>query len=216
VKPTGKDNFDKRCDKMCEVMETLVKNIAAVSTSVKTLLRAQMQAHLPPTCYKCGVVGHLSNQCKGEIDEKKASPTVGKVPFKCYKCGGYGHIARNCPDNKNKNNEKNNEKLPAEKVTGIKGTEDRSMKEHPVYIKAQIGRHMAVCLVDTGSEKCVLPKRMINEAQLEPAECRLFAANRTTINMVGEKTLNVHVGDLTIPTRFVISNNVTEPMLGVN
>jgi len=34
--------------------------------------------------------------------------------------------------------------------------------------------------------------------------------------VVGEKTLNVHVGDLTIPTRFVISNNVTEPMLGVN
>jgi len=26
----------------------------------------------------------------------------------------------------------------------------------------------------------------------------------------------VHVGDLTIPTQFVVSSNVTEPMLGVN
>jgi len=34
--------------------------------------------------------------------------------------------------------------------------------------------------------------------------------------VIGEKTLDKHVGDLTIPTRFVISNNVTEPMLGVN
>jgi len=34
--------------------------------------------------------------------------------------------------------------------------------------------------------------------------------------VVGEKTLDVHVGDLTIPTRFVVSSNVTKPMLGVN
>jgi len=34
--------------------------------------------------------------------------------------------------------------------------------------------------------------------------------------VVGEKTLDVHVGDLTIPTRFVVSSNVTEPMLGIN
>jgi len=31
-----------------------------------------------------------------------------------------------------------------------------------------------------------------------------------------EFTLDVHVGDLTIPTRFVVSDNVTEPMLDVN
>jgi len=54
-------------------------------------------------------------------------------------------MARNCPDNKNKNNEKNNEKLPAENVRGIKGTDDRSMKEHPVYVKAQIGKRETVC-----------------------------------------------------------------------
>jgi len=58
-------------------------------------------------------------------------------------------------------------------------------------------------------------RRLIDKALLEPAECWLFAANGTTINVVGEKTLNVHVGDLTITTRFVISNSVTEPMLGV-
>jgi len=34
--------------------------------------------------------------------------------------------------------------------------------------------------------------------------------------VIGEKTLDVHVGDLTIPTRFVVSSNVTEPMLGIN
>jgi len=128
----------------------------------------------------------------------------------------HGHIARRSSNNKNKNNEKANEKLPGKKVREIKGTNDRSIKEHPVYIKAQIGRRETVCLVDTGSEKCVLPRRLIDEARLEPADCMLFAANGTTINVVGEITLSVQVGDLTIPTRFAISNNVTEPMLGVN
>jgi len=116
----------------------------------------------------------------------------------------------------NKNNEKVNEPLLAESVRGIKGVDDRSMKQHPVYIKAWIGRKDAVCLVDSGSEKCVITRKLINEATMEPARCRLFAANSTTVNVIGEIVLNVHLGDLTIPTRFVVSDSVTEPMLGVN
>jgi len=49
-----------------------------------------------------------------------------------------------------------------------------------------------------------------------PPVVNFFAANGTTINVVGEIFINVHIGDLTIPTRFVLSDNVTEPMLGVN
>jgi len=101
------------------------------------------------------------------MDDKKNSSSDVKVPFICYKCGGFGHIARNCADNKNKNHKKNNEKWPAEKVRRIKGNDERSMKEHPVYIIAQIGRHTTVCLADTGSEKYMLPRRLIDEALLD-------------------------------------------------
>jgi len=90
------------------------------------------------------------------------------------------------------------------------------MKEHPVYIRVRIGRMNAVCLVDTESEKCVITRKLIDEATMEPTGCRLFGANGTTINVIGEIILNVHVGDLTILTRFVVSDSVSEPMLGVN
>jgi len=66
------------------------------------------------------------------------------------------------------------------------------------------------------SEKCVITRKLVDEARMEPVGCRLFAANVTTINGVEEITLNLHVGDLRIPTRFVVSDNVTEPMLGEN
>jgi len=115
-----------------------------VIANAKIPLSAPQQQRAPPTCYKCGVEGHLLNQCKSDADDKKNSSGDGKVPFKCYKCSGFGHIARNCADNKNKNNEKNYEKLPAEKVRGEKGNDERSMKAHLVYINAQIGRQYAL------------------------------------------------------------------------
>jgi len=34
--------------------------------------------------------------------------------------------------------------------------------------------------------------------------------------VVGEVVLNVKIGDLVLPTRFVVSDNITEPMLGVD
>jgi len=60
-----------------------------------------------------------------------------------------------------------------------------------------------------------MPKKLIGDARLEPAECRLFAANGTVINVLGEVMMNIQIGDLVLPTRFVVSDNITEPMLGI-
>jgi len=92
----------------------------------------------------------------------------------------------------------------------------RSMQEHPVYLTATIGRREMNFSVDTGSDNCVIPRRLVDGAQMQPAGCRLFAANGTVINVMGEITLDVCLGDLTFPTNFVASDNVTERMLGSN
>jgi len=44
----------------------------------------------------------------------------------------------------------------------------------------------------------------------------LFAANGTVINVVRDVVMNVNIGELVLPTRFVVSDNITEPMLGVD
>jgi len=104
------------------------------------------------------------------VSDKKPEVNYNKSAFKCYQCGGFGHMAGNCADNKKKNIEKSNDKLTLENVRGIRGEDCRSMKEHPDYIRAQIGKYMTVCLVDTGSEKCVLPGSLIDAMSLEPAD----------------------------------------------
>jgi len=122
---------------MLEIFVNKYGGVASAAVQAVTL----PQPRVKPSCFKCGVKGHFSNQCKKNIaDDEKVTPPDNKAPFKCYNCGGFGHIARKCPDNKNKNNEKVNDKLPAESGRGIKGADGRSMKEHLVYIRARIGR----------------------------------------------------------------------------
>jgi len=57
---------------------------------------------------------------------------------------------------------------------------------------------------------------LIGQARLEPADCRLYAANGTSITVMGEVVLDIRLGVEVIPTRFIVSNNVTEPMLGID
>jgi len=54
-----KDGLDKRYEEMCEAMETLSKSLAAMSAKTSASVSAPQQARPPPTCYKCGVIGHF-------------------------------------------------------------------------------------------------------------------------------------------------------------
>jgi len=87
-------------------------------------------------------------------------------------------MARNCPNVA----KKEDDNTPAENVRVVKGQESRQMRDHPVYLDAHLWKRRVNFLVDTGCERSVMPKRLIGDARLEPAECRLFAANGTVIN----------------------------------
>jgi len=154
-------------------------------------------------------MGHYSTTCP-ELTET-AKKFEGREKMRCYSCQGYGHMARNCP----KAVKKEEDPTPAENVRVVRGPETRQMREHPVYLNAYLGKRRVSFLVDTGCERSVTPKRLVADSRIEQAECRLFAANGTVINVLGETTMDIKIGDLVIPTRFVVSDNITEPMLGV-
>jgi len=140
--------------------------------------------------------------------EAKTPVADVKQPFQCYGCHGFGHMARNSP-NKAKPGVQ-----AAEQVRLVKNTDPRSMLDHPVYLKAYVGRKQLTFLVDTGCDRSIMPSRMVERARLDPAECRLYAANGTTISVLGEVMLDLRVGNEIMPTRFILSNSILEPMLG--
>jgi len=121
-------------------------------------------------------------------------------------------MARNCP----KAEKKKEETTPAENVRGIKGRDTRPMKDHPVYLKAWPGKRGVKFLTDTGFERSVTLRKFIGDSRLELADCRLFAANGTVINVISEVVMNVKIGELVLPMRFVVSDNITKPMLRVD
>jgi len=88
----------------------------------------------------------------------------------------------------------------------VKNTDPRSMLDHPVYLKAYVGRKELTFLVDTGCDRSIMPSRMVGSARLDPAECRLYAANETTISVL--VMLDLRVGNEIMPTRFMLSNSI--------
>ncbi|KAG6438787.1 hypothetical protein O3G_MSEX000224 [Manduca sexta] len=70
-------------------------------------------------------------------------------------------------------------------------------------------------LVDTGSDLCVFPRRLLRERRA-PTSYELIAANGTTIKTYGYADLNLDLGLRRVyPWRFVVAD-VTRPIIGVD
>jgi len=210
------ESINNRCDKICEMLENLFKDkppVNATSLTIDTATAGSVSttptAKANVTCFKCGNLGHYSTTCPEQALGSKRNE--GKGPMRCYACQGFGHMARNCP----KAEKKEQETTPAVNVREIKGPDTRQLKDYPVYLRAWLGKSGVRFLVDTGCERSVTPRKFIGDSRLEPAEYRIFAANGTVINVVSEVVMNIKISELVLPTLFVVSDNITEPMLGV-
>jgi len=73
-----------------------------------------------------------------------------------------------------------------------------------------------VCLVDTGCDRSLLPKRLCATEHLQTSSMRLFAANGSSIAVLGEVTASVRLGSTVILSRFIVSDNIIEPILGID
>ena len=73
-----------------------------------------------------------------------------------------------------------------------------------------------LCLLDSGCEKTVLPARLVPHDQLTPSVQRLQAANETVIPVLGEVRLKVQVGSQWLNLTGVVSDRVTEPLIGID
>jgi len=150
------ESINDRCDKICEMLESMCQDkVPGTAIAQRTDASTTGTAPSMPTsnaniiCYKCGNLGHYATSCPESTSGTKRGSLKG--PMRCYSCQGFGQMARNCP----KAEKKEKENTTVENVRGIKGPDSRKMKDHPVYVKAWLGKRGVRFLIDTGCERSV-------------------------------------------------------------
>ena len=131
-------------------------------------------------------------------------------PDTCRKCFQSGHWAKDCPQSTRK--ESWSKTTTQSNVHVINKGEIRA----DVYLDVTVyGRRLSV-LLDSGCETSVIGASLLPGIRLEPSTQELYAANGTRIPIVGETDLEFSVGDVKIQTRIVVSNVISEMILGID
>jgi len=61
------------------------------------------------------------------------------------------------------------------------------------YMKVEICNQLHKCLLDTGCDHSIIPRKLVPTATLEPASVDLTAANGSPINVLGHMTIKFKV-----------------------
>jgi len=130
----------------------------------------------------------------------------------CHKCGQPGHIMRFCRQGF------------TQRSAGVRRRSDQngtrvaipSLANYDSYLWVNINGRLYDCLLDTGSEVCLLPEHVVDPSLLETTKRTLKAANGTAIPILGEVTLPVSIGEFRTQMMALVSPHVSEPMIGID
>jgi len=139
-------------------------------------------------------------------------------PFLCWACGLPGHLRRNCM---RRNSAMPGAPLPNNSTNrGSKKINARKMQDKAnMYVKLKLLGKKVPCLVDTGSEVTLVPRDLIKRfrcLEMNPLTCRVFASTNTPIRIDGEVQLPFFLGERCLWTNTLVSEDVEEPMLGID
>ena len=87
--------------------------------------------------------------------------------------------------------------------------------DRAAYLPIRIGSEIVEVLLDTGSEVCLFPSKFSNVGRVEPLSQNLLAANGTAIEVLGAIQVPAKIGRSSTVIRGILSNQVTEIILGL-
>jgi predicted aspartyl protease len=89
-------------------------------------------------------------------------------------------------------------------------------KQAEVYLPISVDGKKYSCLVDTGCQLSLIPRKLVPRAPLHPTQQREFAANGTEIPILGLVRLRFDLGQIRTAATFLVSEAIEEMMLGID
>ena len=157
-------------------------------------------------------------------------PTSAVAQKVCYRCGDSTHLMRNCTaPRQGVRGVSDNTRVDlaaARDATTANTRSDVCSVEAPscglrgpvnghVYIEVRVRDRRHLALVDSGCELSLAPNNMVDVNRLQPTTQRVFAANGTPINVVGETDVHMNVNGKQMSACVLVSPDVSELMLGI-
>ena len=141
---------------------------------------------------------------------------------RCYRCNGMGHYARDCSaapmGSGSAQQQTTLGSVQQEKPSNssqVRGTvSGRSVNE--TYLRMTIGGKQVDCLLDTGSDVCLLPTRVVGRVAISPTSQTLLAANGTDIRVRGEINVEAMIGEYIYDVRAFVCDQVSDAILGMD
>jgi len=102
----------------------------------------------------------------------------------CHKCHERGHWARDCPTGAAADMPR---VPPGSSVSEIQPIIFESYLD--MSFKVGTKTRILPCLLNTGCDRCIMPRKYVRRQKLAPAEKSVFAANGSEIVILGSATL---------------------------
>jgi hypothetical protein len=193
-------------------------------------------------CFVCHDPTHWARECPHRGDETRVKGRVGvevratrvqelvtpgdrgghfgphEVPGgrgsrRCYGCGSTGHLVRGCP-----NRRRSDEELRGGRQVGPReGVMVRGYgMGQPVYLSLWYGQQKLKCLLDSGCQRSVMPRGVVERKTVDAADQVLFAVDGARLDTRGVVRISLELDGMVLPVEALVSEQVKEPMLGID
>ena len=159
---------------------------------------SQQQSSASPEAPSIPAVGHPRPSGRG-----RAHRLQGAVDRDtCRTCLQRGHWSSRCPNG-----------AAASTSANVNGVSD-SNSWSCTYMNTNVNGVKVVCLLDSGSEHNLIPRRLVPNAVFSSCEVDLFAANGTKISVLGSMRLKFTASGLSLFADVLVTDDIDEFILG--